>query len=154
MRICAKHRTFRIPHSAFRIQKLRITHYAFRIEKTPANKPCSVYDNHLSCFYVTVKFSAACDGPSKPCIAACRVALLRIGFTGALCYHKARWALTSPFHPWLCSFEPSPVYLCCTLPGVTSGGRYPLSCSVKHGLSSLRHFCLLRDCLDGYVQVL
>ena len=28
------------------------------------------------------------------------------------------------------------VYFCCTFPGVASGGRYPLSCSVMPGLSS------------------
>ena len=34
----------------------------------------------------------------------------------------AGWALTPPFHPYL-----SAVYLCCTCPKVTLGGRYPLS---------------------------
>ena len=34
----------------------------------------------------------------------------------------AGWALTPPFHPYLAA-----VYLCCTCPGVTPGGRYPLS---------------------------
>ena len=34
----------------------------------------------------------------------------------------AGWALTPPFHPCLTA-----VYLCCTCPGVTPGGRYPLS---------------------------
>ena len=34
----------------------------------------------------------------------------------------AGWALTPPFHPCL-----SAVYLCCTCPEVTLGGRYPLS---------------------------
>ena len=28
------------------------------------------------------------------------------------------------------------VYFCCTVPGVASGGRYPLSCPMKPGLSS------------------
>lgn len=28
------------------------------------------------------------------------------------------------------------VYLCCTFPGVTSGGRYPLPCPAQPGLSS------------------
>ena len=27
--------------------------------------------------------------------------LLRIGFTFAPCYHECRWALTSPFHPYI-----------------------------------------------------
>ena len=35
---------------------------------------------------------------------------------------QAGWALTPPFHPCLAA-----VYLCCTCPGVTPGGRYPLS---------------------------
>ena len=34
----------------------------------------------------------------------------------------AGWALTPPFHPYLAA-----VYLCCTCPEVTLGGRYPLS---------------------------
>ena len=34
----------------------------------------------------------------------------------------AGWALTPPFHPCLVA-----VYLCCTCPGVTPGGHYPLS---------------------------
>ena len=34
----------------------------------------------------------------------------------------AGWALTPPFHPYLTA-----VYLCCTCPGVTPGGHYPLS---------------------------
>ena len=34
----------------------------------------------------------------------------------------AGWALTPPFHPYLAA-----VSLCCTCPGVTPGGRYPLS---------------------------
>ena len=35
---------------------------------------------------------------------------------------QAGWALTPPFHPCLAA-----VYLCCTCPKVTLGGRYPLS---------------------------
>ena len=34
----------------------------------------------------------------------------------------AGWALTPPFHPYLAA-----VYFCCTCPGVSPGGRYPLS---------------------------
>ena len=34
----------------------------------------------------------------------------------------AGWALTPPFHPYLAA-----VYLCCTCPEITLGGRYPLS---------------------------
>ena len=36
----------------------------------------------------------------------------------------AGWALTPPFHPCI---EVYAVYLCCTCPEVTLGGRYPLS---------------------------
>ena len=32
--------------------------------------------------------------------------------------------------------SPSAVHFCCTVPGVTSAGRYPASCPVKPGLSS------------------
>ena len=35
---------------------------------------------------------------------------------------QAGWALTPPFHPYLAA-----VSLCCTCPGVTPGGHYPLS---------------------------
>ena len=37
-------------------------------------------------------------------------------------FPRAGWALTPPFHPCLAA-----VYLCCTCPGVTPGGHYPLS---------------------------
>ncbi len=60
------------------------------VHNTPDNKPCSVYGNHLSCSCVTARLSAAYDGPSKPCKIACRIALLRIGFTGVPCYHRTR----------------------------------------------------------------
>ena len=37
-------------------------------------------------------------------------------------------ALTAPFHPCcLTASSQAAVYLCCTCPGVTPGGRYPLS---------------------------
>jgi len=38
----------------------------------------------------------------------------------------AGWALTPPFHPYRRACPPA-VYLCCTCPEVTLGGRYPLS---------------------------
>ena len=39
---------------------------------------------------------------------------------------QAGWALTPPFHP-CCKANLAAVYLCCTCPGVTPGGHYPLS---------------------------
>ena len=39
----------------------------------------------------------------------------------------AGWALTPPFHPCRNGEAAPAVYLCCTCPGVTPGGRYPLS---------------------------
>lgn len=41
----------------------------------------------------------------------------------------AGWALTPPFHPYSGFFKgkAQAVSLCCTCPGVTPGGRYPLS---------------------------
>ena len=39
----------------------------------------------------------------------------------------AGWALTPPFHPCRNGETAPAVYLCCTCPGVTPGGRYPLS---------------------------
>jgi len=36
-------------------------------------------------------------------------------------------ALTAPFHPCPGGEATGAVYLCCTCPGVTPGGRYPLS---------------------------
>lgn len=45
-----------------------------------------------------------------------------------------RWSLTPPFHP----YRPKPaVYLCCTVSGVASGGRYPpsLPCEARTFLS-------------------
>ena len=42
------------------------------------------------------------------------------------------------------AFPPVPrkttvVYFCCTFPGVSSGGRYPLSCPAEPGLSSCQY---------------
>ena len=53
-----------------------------------------------------------------------RSALLRIEFTGPPCYHGARGALSTLTA--LCEHKTA-VYLCCTIPEVTLGGRYPLS---------------------------
>ncbi len=47
-----------------------------------------------------------------------------------------RWALTPPFHPYLCSEEPSAVCSLLPAPEVTPGGRYPHPYPVMAGLSS------------------
>ena len=51
-----------------------------------------------------------------------------------------RWSLKPPFHPYQHMLA---VYFCCTILGVTSTGRYPASCPVKPGLSSLRRESLV-----------
>ncbi len=45
-----------------------------------------------------------------------------------------RWSLTPPFHPYL---QCRRYHFCCTFLRVTSTGRYPASCPVKPGLSSV-----------------
>lgn len=63
--------------------------------------------------------------------------LLRVRFTWHFLLPENRWALTPPFHP----YRPQPaVYLCCTVFGVASTGRYPAPCPMKPGLSSLAPF--------------
>ena len=59
--------------------------------------------------------------------------LLRVRFTWHSLLPENRWALTPPFHPY---WHKPAVYLCCTIFGVTSTGRYPAPCPVKPGLSS------------------
>ena len=59
--------------------------------------------------------------------------LLRVRFTWHPLLPEDRWALTPPFHPYR---ESPAVYLCCTVFGVASTGRYPAPCPVKPGLSS------------------
>ena len=95
--------------------------------------------NHLSSLRVTAQFKpegalppweyrrAAYRASSDPKV------LLRIGFTANPCYQRIGWALTSPFHPYRIN---TAVYFCCTFPEVALGGRYPLSCPVRPGLSS------------------
>ena len=71
--------------------------------------------------------------------------LLRVRFTWHSLLPENRWALTPPFHPY---WHKPAVYLCCTIFGVTSTGRYPASCPVKPGLSSSEPFRLFsRDYL-------
>ena len=59
--------------------------------------------------------------------------LLRVRFTWHSLLPENRWALTPPFHPY---WHKPAVYLCCTIFGVTSTGRYPAPCPAKPGLSS------------------
>ena len=79
------------------------------------------------------------SGPGRP-IAFYSV-LLRIGFTWLRMLPPARQSLTLPFHPYQ---QKLAVYLCCTIPGVTSAGRYPVSCPLKPGLSSPAPFRVLQ----------
>ena len=87
-------------------------------------------------------------------------ALLRIEFTARTCLHAASGRLSPPFHPYLVvRFKTDPlapgsvlilddgaVYLCCTCPRVTPGGRYPLS--LPYGARTfLTHF--LSECARG-----
>ena len=70
------------------------------------------------------------------------------GQAGRVCGVASDRVYSAPMLPWgrvssYLAFPPLPVlrqavYLCCTFPGVASGGRYPLSCPVMPGLSSYR----------------
>ena len=63
-----------------------------------ACKPSSVFQViiYLDCILLCSSSCPSKYGSGKPL----QSTLLRIGFTGLLCYHKSRWALTSPFHPY------------------------------------------------------
>jgi len=56
------------------------------------------------------------------------------GLPGFPCCHENRWALTSPFHPYLP--ERRRFAFCGTFLGVAPTGRYPASCPAEFGLSS------------------
>ena len=72
--------------------------------------------------------------------------LLRMEFTCARSVATAAVVSYTAFPPLP---APQAVYLCCTVPGVASAGRYPASCPVKPGLSSSEPFRLFsRDHLD------
>jgi len=58
--------------------------------------------------------------------------LLQVGFTMPFISLWMRWALTSPFHPYL----RRRYFFCCTFPKVTLAGSYPALFSVESGLSS------------------
>lgn len=104
-------------------------------------KPGSVFDNHLSvaacchaahATYLNLRrASAARTGRTVPCGVAPDWVYMAIQSPGR------RWALTPPFHP----YRPKPaVSLCCTVPEVAFGGRYPQSCPAEPGLSSCAAF--------------
>jgi len=63
--------------------------------------------------------------------------LLRVGLAVPATSPPPRWALTPPFHPCL---SPRGGHrrsaLCCAVPGLAPGGRYPPPCPVEPGLSS------------------
>lgn len=65
------------------------------------------------------------------------LALLLTRFTMRNALLHSRWALTPPFHPYLCYHRRSA--LCCTFCSLSAPGRYPASCPVELGLSSRMH---------------
>jgi len=97
--------------------------------------------NHLSGEYVAISL--------KPPVKA-QADEQPIAFVGVASDRVYRTHM-SPYKPVssYLAFPPLPalkraVYLCCTLPEVTLGGRYPLSCSAMLGLSSMRKECARR----------
>ena len=106
------------------------------------DKPGYVANGHLSRPAVASRLKQP-TWNWRAAICSCTV-LLRMGFTYApsvagravvsytalpplpLCRHRG------------CGAASAAVHFCCTVPGVTSAGRYPASCPVKPGLSSLR----------------
>ena len=78
-------------------------------------------------------------------IAFCSV-LLRMGFTCARPVTTTAVVSYTAFPPLP---APQAVYLCCTVPGVASAGRYPASCPLKPGLSSPASF---RSCSSDHLS--
>ena len=60
--------------------------------------------------------------------------LLQVGFAMPFILLWMRWALTSPFHPYLIRRY----IFCCTFPRVSPAGSYPALFSVESGLSSVK----------------
>jgi len=79
--------------------------------------------------------SGSCGQPgNRPDVLAFPyLALLRTGFTRPAGHPDCRWALTSPFRPYLFS---QAVCFCCTFRRVAPPGCYPASCLEELGLSS------------------
>ena len=89
-------------------------------------KPGSVFSDHLSVARRCRRAQAASsERPGRPSCSS--TALLRIEFTARTCLHAAGGRLSPPFHPYCGGRAAAAVYLCCTCPRVTPGGRYPLS---------------------------
>ena len=92
-----------------------------------ACKPGSVKNGHLSVACDCSQAQATSrERPGRPC--ALSTVLLRIEFTAPACLHAAGELL--PRLSTLTAETQSvtaAVYLCCTCPRVTPGGRYPLS---------------------------
>ena len=96
-------------------------------------------DDHLSGSVVTdglkqpTRISANASH-IRPFQAKFCLVLHRMGFTLPLLSPKVRWALTSPFHPYLHCCKR--YFFCCTFRRITAPGRYPASYSAVPGLSS------------------
>ena len=74
------------------------------------------------------------EGRASNSIAFC-LALLPMRLAMRLLLPVARWSLAPPFHPYRPEGRRS--VLCCAISQVTLGGRYPPSCSVEPGSSSV-----------------
>ncbi len=88
---------------------------------TQVCKPGSVIDSHLSKPAIARRFQPPPRDGRANLLSLHGVAPDRVYIVKPISLW-AGCALTAPFHPYLAA-----VYLCCTCPGVTPGGRYPLS---------------------------
>ena len=106
------------------------------------NTPCGVSRNHLSSPPVTGRFGGTCPpatrgvpagsrSPGNPMFPTYGVASDRVYICRQLPALPVSSYLAFPSLP-----RDAAVYFCCTFPGVTPGGRYPLSRPAKPGLSS------------------
>ena len=88
---------------------------------TRVYKPGSVIDSHLSKPKIALGFQPPPRNGRADLLFLHGVAPDRVYIVEPISLW-AGCALTAPFHPYLTA-----VYLCCTCPRVTPGGRYPLS---------------------------
>ncbi len=93
---------------------------------TRVYKPGSVIDSHLSKPKIARGFQPPPRDGRANLLSLHGVAPDRVYIIKPVSL-QAGCALTAPFHPCLRILYPQAVYLCCTCPGVTPGGRYPLS---------------------------
>ena len=104
------------------------------------DKPGYVADGHLSRPAVTSRLKQP-TWNWRAAICSCAV-LLRMGFTYAPSVAGRAVVSYTALPPLprgrnrLSGTLSAAVHFCCTVPGVTSAGRYPASCPVKPGLSS------------------